>query len=331
MAKKNNSLLDEIFKSTWKYSATLAVITLLVAFVMLPMGMNGAIAKALLPMLQTLAKWFAIFCAIVSIAKIISGTIDNLNKPKTIDFDKPFKPRSNPQASLRENQRNALFTHHDDQTKSELIEKKPTESIFQNEKNIKDQWTLEFINSLDWKVFENLCSQYFSAIGVKNKETELGADGGVDLFLFEKDGKTPIGVVQCKKWSNPVGVSLLRELLGVMHHQRVTKGYFFTTNKFNPAAIKFADDNNIDLVDGALLSILLKGLELDVQQRIYDSITQGDYTTPTCVRCGKKMVIRTNKKTQEEFWGCNTYRCMSTLTIKSSSQKNKGSRNTLLY
>jgi len=45
----------------------------------------------------------------------------------------------------------------------------------EKQKNIEGQWTVQFINTLDWKVFETLCSQYFTATGVKNRETGLGA------------------------------------------------------------------------------------------------------------------------------------------------------------
>ena len=37
---------------------------------------------------------------------------------------------------------------------------------------------------------------------------------------------------------------------------------------------------------------------------------------PTCDECGAQMVLRTNRSTQEKFWGCSQYpNCKFTLNI----------------
>lgn len=332
MAKKNKTLIDEIFESDWMFSAVIAITTLLIAFVGLPQVMSGMLAKAVLPTIQFFAKGFILFCSVVSALKLIRQLF---KKHKESDFfsyelDSPVGSSNKKINTLQR----AKVESVSDKNKVEHV--KPNQALNTNSQvatqkqwDIKGQWTLEFINSLDWNVFESLCSHYFSAIGVKNSETGLGADGGVDLFLFDSGENKPTSIVQCKRSSNPIKVGVLREFYGVMHQHEVNKGYFFTTNKFYQTAIKFAGENDIELIDGALLISLLKNFTTDKQQEIYDAITQGDYTTPTCVRCGKKMVRRTNKKTKEEFWGCNTYRCRSTLSIKSASGGNK-KRNSLL-
>jgi restriction system protein len=181
--------------------------------------------------------------------------------------------------------------------------------------DVRDKWTLDFINSLEWKRFEDITSAYFHEIGIKNKQTGLGADGGIDLLLYETNAEQPSAIVQCKKWSNTVGIKLLREFLGVMSHQGVAKGYFFTTDKFNQEAINFAKEHNIELVDGKTLVVKLQRLSPESQYRVYTNITSGDYTTPTCVRCGSKMVLR--KTDEKEFWGCRNYpKCRTVINIK---------------
>lgn len=181
--------------------------------------------------------------------------------------------------------------------------------------DVRDKWTLDFINSLEWKRFEDITSAYFHEIGIKNKQTGLGADGGIDLLLYETNTEQPTAIVQCKKWSNIVGIKLLREFLGVMSHQGVAKGYFFTTDKFNQEAINFAKEHNIELVDGKTLIAKLQRLSPESQYRVYTNITSGDYTTPTCVRCGAKMVLR--KTEEKEFWGCKNFpKCRTVINIK---------------
>lgn len=318
MAKNNNSLVNEVFESDWKYAAKVAAITYVIAFWVSP----WVIPDVLLLTLQFFARFIVGVCIILSLFKFFFE--NNKSKPLDFDFDEPTISDLNSTKPAKQKHTTSNESKSDVHTPSFLLDEQPKE---QKKRDIKKLWTLEFINSLDWIVYESLCSHYFNAIGVKNNETGLGADGGVDLFLFENNSDNPTAIVQCKRSSNPIKLGMLREFYGVMHQQKVTKGYFFTTNKFYQTSIKFADENNIELVDGALLISLLQGFELEKQQEIYDAITQGDYTTPTCVRCGQKMVIRANKKTQEEFWACSKYKCRSTLRIKAKPKDAKKTRN----
>ena len=43
---------------------------------------------------------------------------------------------------------------------------------------------------------------------------------------------------------------------------------------------------------------------------------QADSAAPSCPRCSQEMVLRQNKKTQEEFWGCSDYpKCRGTRKV----------------
>lgn len=180
-------------------------------------------------------------------------------------------------------------------------------------------WSIELLNSLDWKRFEDLCSGYFSEKGIKNKQTPLGADGGIDILLYENDLPSPTALVQCKRWSEAVGVKLIREFVGVMHHEKILRGYFITTSYFNQAAIEFAKANNLKLVDGKALLDKIHALPKQAQDRLYILTTSGDFTTPTCVRCGTKMILR-NAGRSKPFWGCRSYpKCHVTIKVKSDS------------
>jgi len=196
---------------------------------------------------------------------------------------------------------------------------RPHVSLFEQpviEKTISREWSSQLLNSLEWKRFEDLCSAYFSEINIKNKQTSLGADGGIDIFLYENDQPNATALVQCKSWSEVVGVKLIRELVGVMHHEKILKGYFITTSYFNQAAIEFAKANNMELIDGKSMLAKIKTLTKEAQDRLFLLATSGDFTTPTCVKCGVKMKLRKEGR-PDQFWGCVNYpRCRRTLKAK---------------
>ncbi|KAA3634774.1 MAG: restriction endonuclease, partial [Proteobacteria bacterium] len=92
------------------------------------------------------------------------------------------------------------------------------------------------------------------------------ADGGVDLEI-RRDGRRTI--VQCKYWSNErVGVSIVRELLGVMHHEGADGAAVACSGRFTPEAEQFARKNQIELIDGQVLKKLLAETNTDVGEHL---------------------------------------------------------------
>ena len=81
---------------------------------------------------------------------------------------------------------------------------------------IQTHWNLGLLNKLEWKRFEEVVSDYYRLIGYRSKVTRMGADGGVDVLLYQNDSQTPTILIQCKSWSKKVGVNAVRELYGVM-------------------------------------------------------------------------------------------------------------------
>jgi restriction system protein len=177
------------------------------------------------------------------------------------------------------------------------------------------EWSLELIQSLDWKRFEELCAGYFQAKGRKAKVTNLGADGGIDVLLYgESDPEKILGVVQCKAWAKrPVGVKEARELLGVMTDVGCPLGVYVATSGYTPEAKAFAEGKHIKLMDSGQLLTLIQELPLEVRTELLQKTTSGDYTTPSCPSCGTKLVSRTSRKGNnagQSFWGCRNFpRC----------------------
>ena len=83
------------------------------------------------------------------------------------------------------------------------------------------------------------------------ENTKAGADGGVDIRL-RKDGR--LVLVQCKNWnSNRVGVSVVREMCGVMMDQRAAGVVIVCSGGFTRDAWGFAKGKPVRLVGGRAL------------------------------------------------------------------------------
>jgi restriction system protein len=176
-------------------------------------------------------------------------------------------------------------------------------------------WTLEALRALEWKRFELLCAKYYEVVGFQSETLRCGADGGIDVKLFKIDPTQPIAIVQCKAWNKySVGVKEVRELLGVMAHEKVGRGIFITTSTYTQDALTFGNANPLQLLDGQGFVRKIQDLPQDKQDRLRQFAFEGDYRTPTCASCGIKMVKRESNR--GPFWGCVHYpRCKSRFPI----------------
>lgn len=181
------------------------------------------------------------------------------------------------------------------------------------------QWNKVFLRSLEWKRYEDVCMEYLRIKSCAANVTCTGADGGIDIKVKDKNGNM-LAIGQCKAWNKPIGVSLIRELYGVMASERIKHGVFLTTSIFSLDAIEFAKNKPLLLIDGDEFVKLINSLDEISKRRIDHVATEGDYTTPTCVNCNVKMVKRVIKKgtnTGNEFWGCINYpKCKKTMYVK---------------
>jgi len=191
-----------------------------------------------------------------------------------------------------------------------------------NDANQPTSWSLDVINSLEWKRFEELCAEYYCLKGYKIKVTPLGADGGVDIYLYENRSPDKIlGIVQCKAWTDkPVGVKEIRELYGVMTDIGCRLGVFITLKGFTKDAEQFSKGKHIILTDAPSLLKLIQGLSEPTQQVLLSKMTDGDFRTPSCPNCGIKLVSRKargSNSASNEFWGCSNFpRCRYTMRMK---------------
>ena len=114
------------------------------------------------------------------------------------------------------------------------------------------------ISNLDGHEFEDLIERLIIKMGFITQERKKSADGGIDILAINEQplykGKY---IIQCKRYSKPVGVSKVRDLYGVVTSERANKGILITNSSFTNATKDFAKEKPIELIDGKELSNLL--------------------------------------------------------------------------
>jgi len=162
------------------------------------------------------------------------------------------------------------------------------------------------LNGLSWQQFERLVAQAFRQRDYTVTHiASAGPDGGVDIELTKDKERF---LVQCKQWrATKVGVSVVRELFGVMAARGAAGAFVVTSGHFTDEAAAFAKGRNITLIDGAAL---LKELEDKAAAPQTSIQANAESSTPTCPNCDNPMVKRTAKRganTGSAFFGCSRY------------------------
>ncbi|MCF7751496.1 restriction endonuclease [Bacillus subtilis subsp. subtilis] len=171
---------------------------------------------------------------------------------------------------------------------------------------------LESLSSNGWRDFERLVGEAYRRQGYTVEETGLGgADGGIDLVL-RRDGKRTL--VQCKQWRRQqVGVSVVREMYGLLAHHRADAVLVVSSGGFTRDAQAFIVGKPITLAAGEDL--------LRMIQKVQAPSTAMAATRPApvltaaqpasagspCKRCSAPMVERRNRRTGDIFVGCSRF------------------------
>ena len=97
--------------------------------------------------------------------------------------------------------------------------------------------------------FEQLVADYYRNAGYQVRLTASpgASDGGVDL-IARRSGQ--LLLIQCKHWRANVGVAVVREMYGLLHHHAASAGVIVTTGRYSADAHRFAERKPIELVDG---------------------------------------------------------------------------------
>lgn len=166
-----------------------------------------------------------------------------------------------------------------------------------------DRRLLSSLKAMRPAEFEAFVARMFSALGYDTKVTGGSGDGGIDIVMT-KDGR--LSVVQCKKFiTRKVTPHDVRDFYGAMGDRSVDgKGFFITTNIFTFDAERFAEGKPMELIDGNKLIGYVR--ESGLAARLRDEHIQ-DSHSETCPKCGKVLIVRTNRNDGSSFWACPRY------------------------
>lgn len=168
------------------------------------------------------------------------------------------------------------------------------------------------LNEMDWREFESLVEESFRLRGYAVRRLGGdGPDGGVDLVLQRGSEKV---LVQCKQWrAQRVGVSVVRELYGVMAARGAAAGIVVTSGSFTPDAVEFARGRNVQLIEGPALFEMIREARA-ARPRTAAPPVQAAPAVPAAARswptCGSPMVKREAKRgaqARKAFWGCSQF------------------------
>jgi restriction system protein len=176
------------------------------------------------------------------------------------------------------------------------------------------------LKDMSWQEFEQLAGEAFRLRGYAVHENGGGgADGGVDLVL-KKDGEKFL--VQCKQWrALKVGVTVIRELYGVMAACGAAGGFVVTCGQFTEEAKAFAHGRNLVLLDGDKLEKMIRQTQSgsDTNPKAPPAPANADIALPGCPVCGRTMLLRTAQRganAGRKFWGCSAYpSCRGTVSV----------------
>lgn len=298
---KNENLLTLLLESHWGVSAGIAVASLLFFefFVPLMLG-RSPVVTAFAPFGLVISGGFALIALVRILQTVLTSRGNDVRH--SLSVVTPLRP------SLRTAAEPSLGP-------SPVLD--PSDmTVFGVAVGFREpvkptDWSLALLQSIDWKRFEEVVAAYFRAKGLRCETQTHGPDGGIDARIYSPGSETPMALVQCKAWRNkPVGVALIRELLGVMTHEKVERGFFVITGEFSSDALAFAESHRITLVSGYKFLEMIRLQTPEVQAELLKVATEGDYLVPTCASCGVKMVDR------GKFWGCANFpRCRNKIQI----------------
>jgi restriction system protein len=167
-----------------------------------------------------------------------------------------------------------------------------------------DAWSLELLHRIKDRQFDEFVAAYFRELTFRTEASQIGADEGTDIRLFEK-GKTGVyAIVQCKACdTQKTGVRSVRELLGVMTHDKVPRGVFVATGDYTDAALDFARRHPMILITGEMLINDILSFSEDAKVRLMNVAAEGGLEVKPAVVETESVAINAPKQDEPDAAG----------------------------
>jgi restriction system protein len=103
----------------------------------------------------------------------------------------------------------------------------------------------KFHEGMSPEEFEHYCAAVLREMKWKARVTQASGDQGVDIVADKRSMRI---VIQCKKYSKPVGNRAVQEIVAAIAHEGARRGVVVTTSDYTPAAEKLAMSNEVLLL-----------------------------------------------------------------------------------
>lgn len=102
-----------------------------------------------------------------------------------------------------------------------------------------------FDRSMTPAEYEHYCAALLTDMRWNARVTRLSGDQGVDIVAEKHSTRI---VVQCKKYSKPVGNRAVQEIVAAIAHENAQRGVVVSSAGYTRAALKLAASNNVLLL-----------------------------------------------------------------------------------
>jgi restriction system protein len=181
------------------------------------------------------------------------------------------------------------------------------------------------VRAMEWRNFESLICGALRREGYRIDERGgSGPNREIDLIATKPRQRL---LIQCKHWkTHQVGVSVIRELNGVVAARRADGGIVVTGGTFTKEARDFARGCRIRLIGGESLQQIIAAAQTNPSAQPSPTIP----AAPRCPKCGAGMVdyiARQGKFAGKHFWACSLYpKCTGIALALESEEQTRGSR-----
>jgi len=172
--------------------------------------------------------------------------------------------------------------------------------------SLPENWNLDLINNLEWRVFDRLTIAYWRArgnsiIGVRKDKFRR------NKFMVCSGENKSIRVALIQSHSpQQDGISIveMQTLLKQKSASGALVAMVMYVGELPPEIRKFCDKYDIRLIDADGIYQGLMALPPSKQVELFKTLIHPDYMVPTCPNCRVKMVRRRHRQSGLVVWGC---------------------------
>lgn len=154
-------------------------------------------------------------------------------------------------------------------------------------------WSPELVASLDWARLSDLAQALVKESGCELAGSRVLPDGSVFFGMIEqpKTARPQRAMVKIAPW-NEWGATpeTVRMFAQQVQTAKNTRGVLIAPAGFSPAALRAAQELRIEAVDAVTLAAAFQALPKERGESLFAVHIDGDFSTPSCPFCGRKLV-----------------------------------------